>query len=98
LTLCKLVEFVWCWINKFGIAQTDKTTCRGCHIVSDWFNLCQNFAEQFRKCGKGLIVLIYKSYQNNYKKNTSTTEENTPIHERTQLGDDQNMSKLTHFL
>ncbi|XP_050065799.1 uncharacterized protein LOC126554818 [Aphis gossypii] len=66
LSLCEIIELVWCWVNKFKVAQTEKITGRGHHTVSDWFNLCRDVvAEQFNKRGKmggkGLIVQIDES-------------------------------------
>lgn len=66
LSLCEIIELVWCWVNKFKVAQTEKITGRGHHTVSDWFNLCRDVvAEQFKKRGKmggkGLIVQIDES-------------------------------------
>jgi len=66
LSLYEIIELVWCWVNKFKVAQTEKITGRGHHTVSDWFNLCRDVVvEQFKKRGKmggkGLIVQIDES-------------------------------------
>ncbi|KAE9531221.1 hypothetical protein AGLY_010427 [Aphis glycines] len=66
LSLYEIIELVWCWVNKFKVAQTEKITGRGHHTVSNWFNLCRDVvAEQFNKRGKmggkELIVQIDES-------------------------------------
>ncbi|XP_022167969.1 uncharacterized protein LOC111032077 [Myzus persicae] len=66
LSLCEIIELVWCWVNKFKVTQTEKITGRSHHAVLDWFNLCRDVvAEQFKKRGKmggkELIVQIDES-------------------------------------